>query len=108
MVGQQVPWPRPRRSRGQAGPSYFFMELYILKSENFDRYYVGISANAQKRITEHNLGKTKSTKAHRPWKLIYTEQYPDYRLAREREKYLKSYSGAGEKKKIIDKYSEIV
>ena len=84
------------------------MELYILKSEKLDRYYVGISNDAQKRVFEHNSGKTQSTKNYGPWKIIYTEKHPDYKSAREREKYLKSYKGVTEKRKIIKEYSEIV
>ena len=107
MVGQQVPWPRPRRSRGQAGPK-ILMDLYILKSKKIDRYYVGISNDTQRRITEHNYGKTISTKNYGPWKIIYTEKHPDYKSAREREKYLKSYKGVAEKRKIISEHSEVV
>jgi predicted GIY-YIG superfamily endonuclease len=46
-----------------------------------------------KRLKEHNAGKNRFTKGHLPWKIIYTEQQPDWKAARTREKYLKSTAG---------------
>ncbi len=46
-----------------------------------------------KRLDEHNNGKNRFTKGHRPWKIIYTEPHPDWANARQREKYLKSAAG---------------
>jgi len=43
----------------------------------------------------HNAGKVRSTKAYRPWKVVYAEQYDLYSEARKRELFLKS--GAGRK-----------
>ena len=56
--------------------------------------------NAEDRLPEHNHGKNRFTKGHRPWKIIYTEQHPDWSSARKREKYLKSSAG----KKWLLKY----
>ncbi len=69
------------------------MYVYVLKSENDGRMYVGMSANAYKRLSEHNAGRTKSTKGYRPWKLIHLEEYPTRSKARAREKYLKTGYG---------------
>ncbi len=46
-----------------------------------------------KRLDEHNNGKNRFTKGHRPWKIIYTETHSDWASARQREKYLKSAAG---------------
>jgi putative endonuclease len=67
--------------------------VYILKSESYNRSYIGISENLVRRLKEHNSGKTKSTKFYRPWKLFYSESFEDRIKAREREKYLKSGIG---------------
>ena len=48
--------------------------IYAIKSDFDKRIYVGISMNVQKRLEEHNAGKTKSTKGYRPWKIIYKEE----------------------------------
>jgi putative endonuclease len=66
---------------------------YVIYSVDFDRYYVGISLDVEYRLTEHNKGKTKSTKVFRPWKIIHIEEYESRQLARKREVYLKSAAG---------------
>ena len=105
VIGDR-PWPRPRRSRGQAnGRTSQNMELYILESLKDGTHYVGISENAETRLgVYHNNGRVKATKNKRPWKIIYREQHAGVSEAREREKYLKSYKGVTEKKKIIENY----
>ena len=81
------------------------MQLYILESLKDFSHYVGISKDATLRLIEHNSGKTKSTKKKMPWIIIYTEQHKDIKSAREREKYLKSYKGVGDKRRIIQEFT---
>ena len=69
------------------------MYVYVLKSLKDSRFYVGMSLDIDRRLKEHNSGKTKSTKGYRPWILIHWETYPDRITARNREKYLKSGYG---------------
>jgi len=75
--------------------------VYILKSLKDGKYYVGLTSDVQKRLGNHNSGLNKSTKNRRPFKLIYSESLKRRSEAREREKFLKSYSGVEEKRKII-------
>lgn len=67
--------------------------VYVLQSTQGTYRYVGITKNLKKRFKEHNLGKSLSTKPYGPYKIVYTEEYPDYAAAREREKFLKSGAG---------------
>ena len=67
--------------------------VYILYSNDFDKYYVGMCTDIERRLQQHNAGASKSTKAFRPWKLIYSEVYESRQEARKREKYLKSGAG---------------
>ena len=67
--------------------------LYILKSKKNNRTYVGISDDVQRRIKEHNQGKSIYTSRNRPWKLIHTEECITREEARKREKYYKSGAG---------------
>ena len=67
--------------------------IYAIKSSFDDRIYVGFTLNLEKRIKEHNQGKTKSTKGFRPWVLIYNETVETRIEARERENFLKSGCG---------------
>ena len=64
--------------------------VYAIKSQVDGIIYVGMSMDVQKRLVEHNSGKTKSTKGYKPWRLIYTELLPSRSEARRKEKYLKS------------------
>jgi putative endonuclease len=75
--------------------------LYILKSENYSKSYVGISNDVERRLIEHNSGNSFYTKRYRPWKMIYTEDYNSVLDARKREKYLKSCAGRKFLKKIF-------
>ena len=67
--------------------------VYVLKSINFDRRYVGFTTNIEKRLAQHNSGKTHSTKAYKPWKLIYSEEIEAKEQALKREKFFKSGRG---------------
>jgi len=47
--------------------------LYILYSENSDKYYVGQTNNISRRLFEHNNSRRNSyTSKHRPWKIVAT------------------------------------
>ena len=63
--------------------------LYVLQSLKADRKYIGISQNAEKRIIKHNNGGVRSTKAYRPWKIVYLEEFMTKKEARIREILLK-------------------
>ena len=76
--------------------------IYVLRSERDGRFYVGMSENVSRRVLEHNTGKTKSTKGFVPWKLFFSEEFPNRITARKREKYLKSGYG---KQWIKEKWS---
>jgi putative endonuclease len=68
--------------------------VYVLKSLSSGKHYVGISQDVDKRLREHNCGKSKFTSGHIPWELVYVESgFATAKAAREREKYLKTSSG---------------
>ena len=67
--------------------------VYILYSEKYKRTYTGQTENINKRLSQHNTGKNKSTKSYVPWKIIHLEKYATRKEALEREKYLKSSAG---------------
>jgi putative endonuclease len=67
--------------------------VYVLQSLKDGVYYTGMTIDLMNRLKEHNSGKTKFTKGHMPWIVIYEEKLPDWKTAREREKYLKSAAG---------------
>ena len=70
--------------------------LYILKSVKYDKTYVGSSNDVERRLKEHNSGKSKFTSRFMPWRVVFSEEYELLSEARSREEYFKS--GAGRKK----------
>ena len=71
----------------------FMVTVYVIESLKDQIWYTGMALDVNKRLAEHNSGKNRFTKGHRPWKIIYTEQHSDWTLARPREKYLKTAAG---------------
>ena len=67
--------------------------VYAIKSIERIYIYVGMTNNIERRLAQHNNGQNRSTKAYKPFKLIYKEIYNTSTEAREREKYLKSGIG---------------
>ena len=67
--------------------------VYVLRSINFKRNYVGFTKNLTERLKQHNSGKTKSTKPYKPWNILYYEVYISKDKALAREKFLKSGQG---------------
>lgn len=75
--------------------------VYAIRSEVDKRIYVGFSEDVQKRLKEHNSGKTKSTKGYRPWNLIFMIECESRQEAREKEKYYKSGIGKETLKHLV-------
>jgi putative endonuclease len=77
-----------RAGSGFAGdtPMYF---VYVLKSINSERLYIGSTDNIARRLQEHNAGKVKSSKPFNPYKLIHEELYATRSEARKREIQIK-------------------
>ena len=63
--------------------------VYILYSEQFDRFYVGQTDNITIRLERHNAGTVKSTKAYIPWKIVYTQEFETRSQAVRREHEIK-------------------
>ncbi len=76
-------------------------KVYAIKSKNRNYIYVGLTENLERRISEHNNGRSKTTKPYRPFKSIYQENCVDWITARRREKYFKSGVGKEFLKSIL-------
>ena len=66
---------------------------YVIKSVNSDYLYKGHCENLEKRLLEHNSGKTKSIKIYRPFIIAYFEEFASREEAIKREKYFKTAAG---------------
>ena len=68
--------------------------VYIIKSITTpDEYYVGITANVDRRLRTHNEGLSAYTSRHRPWRTLVVIQFDDQEPAAKFERYLKTGSG---------------
>jgi len=48
--------------------------VYALWSEKYDKIYVGSSKNPDRRLMEHNSGKSNFTRKYKPWARFYLEE----------------------------------
>jgi putative endonuclease len=64
--------------------------IYIIRSQRLQRYYVGSTQAVQKRLQEHNSGKSASTRAGVPWELVHTESFSRRSEAVLRERKIKA------------------
>ncbi|MBI2100624.1 MAG: GIY-YIG nuclease family protein [Candidatus Vogelbacteria bacterium] len=67
--------------------------VYAICDRPSKEIYVGLTNNLERRIREHRRGQSFYTRRFRDFVVLYQEEYPDYRSARKREKYLKSGIG---------------
>ena len=79
--------------------------VYMIKNKG-DRIYVGVSKRPAERLREHNrkLG-SNFTKSNPSFRIVFTEEYPDFLSARKREVQLKKWSRA-KKEVLAKKYAQ--
>ena len=73
--------------------------IYILKSLKNNKYYIGYSSDINRRLVEHNNGKSKYSKLYRPWVIYYFERFETEKEAMSRERQIKSWKS----RKMIEK-----
>ena len=82
--------------------------VYILISVEDEWRYVGFTSDLEKRFKDHNQGKVKSTKNHRPFLMASYIAVEKKVTAINLEKYLKSGSGfAWMKKRLLGSSSRV-
>ena len=65
--------------------------LYVLRSEQANRFYVGVSANPRLRLKRHNTTSTGFTARYRPWSLVYQHFFPTKQEALAAERKAKAW-----------------
>ncbi|TRZ93559.1 GIY-YIG nuclease family protein [bacterium] len=75
--------------------------VYIVRSMKDDKHYIGYTNNIERRLQEHNRGKSKSVKHRGPFELVYHEGYVAKIEAVRREKQIKSYKGGEVFRKLL-------
>jgi putative endonuclease len=66
---------------------------YILKSLRDGGYYYGSTDDLVERLKNHNSGKVKYTKGHKPYVLHYKESFETRKQSMVRERFFKSIDG---------------
>ena len=74
--------------------------VYLLQSLKDDKFYAGHTADLKKRLAQHNRGRVSSTKARRPFRLVYWEAFKVRSEAMRRERKLKTIGCAGKLKLV--------
>ena len=71
------------------GQFYMRFYVYIIYSKSLDKYYIGYTQHLDLRVSRHNSGLSRSTKAAIPWILVYYEEFDTKSDAIKRENYIK-------------------
>ena len=77
---------------------------YVIESSS-ERKYIGQTDDLEKRLAEHNSGKSVWTKRFSDWRVVYKKEFDSRKEARKWENYLKSQKGGNGLKKIIQRAS---
>lgn len=96
-------WPASTRRSSLGGRNGMSFTTYILLSKIAKKTYVGHARDFEKRLKEHNSGRTIFSKRYRPWVAIHKETFDTEEKAIKREKYLKSAAGRRWMKKNLFK-----
>ena len=86
-IGYKTQCPPPA---GRKTMSYF---VYVLRSKKDGKLYTGYSEDPERRLKEHNAGKTVSLLKRRPLIIVYQEIYNKEIQAKRRERFLKTGQG---------------
>ena len=68
-------------------------------------YYIGYTTDLNRRLTEHNSGKSSYTSGKMPWKVVYYEIFSTKKEALKREKFLKKQRNRTFYEKLTHEFS---
>lgn len=66
---------------------------YVLESEKTGRIFIDQTTDLEKELTRHNSGQDLSTKAHKPWRLLFHIAFDDRSDSMNLAKELKEMDG---------------
>lgn len=76
--------------------------VYILFSQNMNRYYVGSSNDVNERLKKHLASKKGFTSKAKDWEVKYTEEYNTRTEALKRENQIKKWKSRVMIEKLIN------
>jgi len=78
-------------------------QVYVIQNES-GRRYIGLSENVERRLCDHNEGKSNYTSKYRPWRLIWTSHQLSLTDARKLENLLKRQKGGAGLSPLLEKH----
>jgi len=77
--------------------------VYVLQSLKDKKLYIGYSSDLKRRLREHKIGGSVSTRKRLPFKLLYYEVHTNEKDARRRERYFKTEKGKSTLRQMLRK-----
>ena len=68
--------------------------VYIIYSSVLDKFYTGQTQDIERRLEEHNRGKTSFSAKGMPWTLVFSKECPSRSQALKLEKFIKKRGAA--------------
>jgi putative endonuclease len=65
--------------------------MYILHSQSYDRYYVGMTSDLEERLILHNGNHIGYTGKYSDWRIVYSEEFAIKSEAYARERAVKKW-----------------
>lgn len=82
--------------------------VYALRSKIKNWIYVGFTNSLERRVKQHNSGQVRSSKAFKPFDLLFVEKCKTRGEARKLEKYYKHGQGKDKLKSLINMQAGVV
>jgi putative endonuclease len=79
--------PPPACQGGADSPPRAY--VYLLRSEQTHRFYLGWTTSLERRLEAHRQGISPYTRSRGPWRLVGYETHPSSHAAKDRERQLK-------------------
>ncbi|MGB6973866.1 MAG: GIY-YIG nuclease family protein [Terracidiphilus sp.] len=76
--------------------------VYVLRSTSTGGLYTGATTDLDRRLLQHNLNLSRSTKNRGPWVLVHKEEVASLADAYKRERFLKTGKGRDELRRILN------
>ena len=76
--------------------------VYIIRSLKDNKHYIGYTNNLERRLQDHNRGKSESVKYRGTFVLVHREEYLTKLEAVRREKQIKSYKGGEAFRRLLN------
>ena len=75
--------------------------VYVLRSMKDGDLYTGMTSDIERRLRDHNSGKTRSLRHRRPLVFAYSEEFDTRSAAIAREYYFKTADGGALKQRLV-------